>query len=202
MAAHFLPFQIGFGIPRATEAAAHAARTYIASLQPGEGLLKLDFRNAFNLVRRDSMFQTVHEEMPELYPFVHMCYYSASLLNFGEHLLLSDEGLQQGDPLGPLLFCASSLKLARSMTSEFNAWYLDDGSLGGHVTRLLSDLETVRRVGPTIGLVLNDEKCEIVTDDVSVFASMKAVMPNIRHIPSGKAPVGDETSVECRHCPR
>ena len=102
-------------------------------------------------------------------------------------MLLSDEGFQQGDPLGPLLFCATSLKLARSMTSEFNVWYLDDVCLGGCVDDLLHDLETVRRIGPTLGLVLNEGKCEIVFDDVSVVASVKAVMPNIRHIPSNAA---------------
>lgn len=87
------------------------------------------------------------------------------------------------------------------MTSEFNTWYLDDGSIGGHVSSLLSDLATVRRVGPQIGLVLNEDKCEIVTDDVSVVASLKAVMPNIRHIPRSDAvflgaPVGDGASVD------
>jgi len=55
------------------------------------------------------------------------------------------------------------------MTSEFNAWYLDDGSLSGHVSSLLCDLQTIRGVGPSIGLVLNEDKCEIVTDDVSVI---------------------------------
>ena len=65
------------------------------------------------------MLQTVHDELPELYAFVHMCYASSSLLNFGDQLLLSDEGFQQGDPLGLLLFCASSLKLAQTMTSQF-----------------------------------------------------------------------------------
>ena len=157
MAACFLPVQIGFGVPRATEAVAHAARAYVAGLQPGEGLLKLDFKNAFNLISRDCIFQTVHEELPELYPFVHMCYYTVSFLNFGEYLLLSDEGVQQGDPLGPLLFCASLLKLARSMTSEFNAWYLDDGSVGGHVSSLLVDLETVHRVVPPEELLQHSE---------------------------------------------
>jgi len=58
-------------------------------------------------------------------------------------MLLSDEGIQQGDPLGPLLFCVSSLKLDRRMTSEFNAWYLDDGSLGGHVSSLLCEVEKI-----------------------------------------------------------
>jgi hypothetical protein len=179
MAMQFLPVQLGFGVPRATEAAAHAARSYIADLQPGQGLLKLDFKNTLNTVRRDNMFQTVNEEIPELYPFVHMCYASASLLAFGEYLLLSDEGAQQGDPLGPLLFCSSSLKLARSMTSEFNLWYMDDGSIGGDVSSLLSDLETVRRVGPTIGLILNKDKCELITSDASGVTSIETAMPCI-----------------------
>ena len=54
----------------------------------GQGPLKFDFSNAFNEVRRgkmfQNMFQTVHDELPELYPFVHMCYTSASLLSFGD----------------------------------------------------------------------------------------------------------------------
>jgi len=196
MAARFLPFQLGFGVPRATEAAAHAARAYVSSMQPGQGLLKLDFKNAFNTVRRDNMFQAVHDEMPELYAFVHMCYATASLLDFGEHLLLSDEGAQQGDPLGPLLFCGSSLKLTRMMKSEFNAWYLDDGSLGGDVNSLLSDLETVQRVGPTISLLLNEEKCEIVTSDDSVASSLRTVLPNIRHVQLLGALIGDQSAID------
>ena len=141
------------------------------------------------MIRRDGMLQIVHDELPELYPFIHMCNSTASLLSFGEHrpILPSDAGFQPGDPRGPLLFCASSLKLARSMTSEFNDWNLDDGSIGGHVNRLLSDPEIVRRVGPTIGLVLNEVKCEIVTDDADVVASLKAVVPSIRHIPCHEA---------------
>ena len=101
MAERFLPVQLGFGVPRATESAVHAARQYLSKLQPGYGLLKLDFSNAFNSIRRDVMFATVLREMPELYPFVHMCYSNASLLSFGEFLLQSEECAQQGDPLGP-----------------------------------------------------------------------------------------------------
>jgi hypothetical protein len=104
MTTRFLPIQVGFGVPRATEAAAHAARAFISGLQPGEGFLKLDFKNAFNTVRRDEMLLLVHDELPELYAFVYMCYASSSLLDFGAHLLQSDEGFQQGDPLGPCCF--------------------------------------------------------------------------------------------------
>ena len=78
---------------------------------------------------------------------------------------------------------------------------MDDGSVGGDVSSLLYDLDTVRRVGPTIGLVLNDAKCEIITNDDNAVASIRAAMPNIRHIPSDDAimlgaPVGNESSVD------
>ena len=86
------------------------------------------------------------------------------------------------------------------MTSEFDAWYLDDGSLGNHINRLLSDLEIVLRVGPTIGLVLNEMKCEIVTDDADVVASLKAKMPSTWHVQCHEAvllgaPAGEQTAV-------
>ena len=116
-----------------------------------------------------------------------MCYNTSSLLNFGEHVLLSDEGVQQGDPLGPLLFCVASLKLARYMTSEFNLWYLDDGSLGGDVSSLLGDLQTVCCVGPSVGLLLNEAKCEIIMDDADVVTSIRTVLPNIRHVACDEA---------------
>jgi hypothetical protein len=48
------------------------------------------------------------------------------------------------------------------------------------------DLETVKHVGLTIGLELNEDKCEIVTDDDSVAANVRVILPNIRHIPCGE----------------
>ena len=55
--------------------------------------------------------------------------------------------------MGPLIFCASSLKLAKSLKSELNIWYMDDGTLDGDVDVLLDDLETVRKVGSNLGLI-------------------------------------------------
>jgi hypothetical protein len=76
----------------------------------------------------------------------------------------------------------SSLKLAESLKAEFNVWYLDDGSIGGDVETLVNDLETIRGEGYKIGLVLNERKSEIVSDDVSVVARLQAVMPGVRHV--------------------
>jgi hypothetical protein len=73
------------------------------------------------------------------------------------------------------------------MASEFDLWYLDDGSVDGNVDILLRELETVERVRLTIGLELSEDKCEIVTADDSVAASVRVVLPNIRKIPCGEA---------------
>jgi hypothetical protein len=56
MAANLLQIQIGFGDPRSTEAAVRAARSYVTSLQPDQGVLKLDLKNAFNTLSRDNIF--------------------------------------------------------------------------------------------------------------------------------------------------
>ena len=45
---------------------------------------------------------------------------------------------------------------------------MDDGSLGGEVDILIEDFETVRRIGSTYGLLLNEHKCGLVTNDMEV----------------------------------
>jgi hypothetical protein len=182
MASRLAPTQLGFGVRMGTEAAAHAARRFLSDLEPGKALLKLDFCNAFNALKRDYILQTVREELPELYPFVVTCYANGTLLSFGENLIKSEEGAQQGDPLGPLLFCAATFKLAKSMKSEMNLWYIDDGTLGGNVADLLADFQTVRRSGEELGLVLNVSKCELITDDSDVVAKFREVAPDIKHV--------------------
>ena len=68
------PLQLGFGVKQGAEAAAHAARCYISNLGPGEAFLKIDFTNAFNAVSRDEIFRSAEEDVPELLPFINVCY--------------------------------------------------------------------------------------------------------------------------------
>ena len=70
------PTQIGFGICRAAEAAAHAARIYVVSLQPGQAFLILDFVNAFNTLSRDAILNYVATDLPEILNFVKVYDYS------------------------------------------------------------------------------------------------------------------------------
>ena len=73
----------------------------------------------------------------------------------------SQEGPQQGDPLGPTLFCLAVQPLLSSLSSELTAGYLDDFSLGGPEQVVARDVDTVITEGSKLGLHLNFDKCEL-----------------------------------------
>src|SRR5437016_5254103 len=100
----FFPHQLGVGVKGGAEAGAHAARRFWSSYYPSpRAFLKLDFRNAFNEVYRDSVLGQVATHLPQYYKFVSSAYSNPSHLYFCNKLVLSQGGVQQGDPLGPAL---------------------------------------------------------------------------------------------------
>ena len=143
MANLLAPLQLGFGVKRGAEGAVHAARRFLETFQNDQLLLKLNFKNAFNSLRRDKMLQAVEELAPSLLPFVHSAYSSPSILFWEDRVMESSEGVQQGDPLGPLLFCLTIHHLTTLLISPFRLFYLDDGTLGGRCDVVLQDLSIV-----------------------------------------------------------
>ncbi len=69
-----------------------------------KAMVKIDFRNAFNAVSRDCIFDAVKNHFAALLPWVHFCYSGSPFLFAGDSTLHSGCGVQQGDPLGTLLF--------------------------------------------------------------------------------------------------
>ena len=68
-------------------------------------IAKLDFNNAINCLRRDVMLSAVAENTPNIYRFCHIAYDKPTHLKFFSHMILSQKGAHQGDPLGSLVFC-------------------------------------------------------------------------------------------------
>ena len=95
------PQQLGAGVSGGAEAAVHATWRLAQNLPSDHVIVKLDFSNAFNCVRRDVILDAVAANMPEIYCLVHAAYSCEPILVYGEHQLRSSEGAQQGDPLGP-----------------------------------------------------------------------------------------------------
>ena len=55
------PLQLGFGTAKIAEAAVHVGRLFLANSASDKVLLKLNFKNAFNSVRRDKMLEAVQD---------------------------------------------------------------------------------------------------------------------------------------------
>ena len=190
-AALFRPHQLGVGTPKGAEIAVHALRRYIeGNSNASKVVLKIDFKNAFNCIRRDQILTKVKELVPMLYPMVWQSYATASNLYFnGDNIILSKEGVQQGDPLGPFLFSLGIADLMKSCTSEFSAWYLDDGTLGGNADTIEADFQRIQEASDSLGLQINQSKCEVFftnkadqQTNTETLTTLQRIAPDIKPI--------------------
>jgi len=97
--------------------------------------VKIDFTNAFNTIRRDCILEAIANQLPEFLPCVSSTMNNSPDLQFGKYILHSQEGAQQGDPLGPLYFCLIFKDILQSLQSELVLGYLDDVTMGGDCCR-------------------------------------------------------------------
>ena len=100
------PLQLGVGVKAGTEAAVHASRQWLHrnAGHVDKVLVKLDLRNAFNSVDRAAVLSAVRSHLPEAACCADWCYGRSSRLRFGDHVVESAAGVQQGDPFGACVF--------------------------------------------------------------------------------------------------
>jgi hypothetical protein len=183
------PHQAGFGTRNGTEFVVHSARRFIDSGLENGVFLKLDFANAFNTVLRPAILKTVAIELPELFPFIVQAYGTKSHLFYGDTLIQSAEGLQQGDPLAPALFSMVIHPLVTRLQSKFNAWFLDDGTLGGAGPDVVLDLEAILEAASDTGLSLNPSKCEVFVighPPEEILSAISSLLPGITVLGRGE----------------
>src|SRR6218665_2745186 len=137
---------------------AQLSRTKVA-----EAMVKLDFKNAFNSLNRDRMVLALEDIAPELTPYCRLAYAEATVVQFGKFTLLSQVGPQQGNPLGPLLFCLPVQPILQSLSFALTLGYLDDISLGGSTALVAEDVKRIECGCGLMGLQFDREKCEIIT---------------------------------------
>ena len=204
---HFYPNQMGVGIKQGIEIAAHAGRLFANKTTPSV-LLKLDFRNAFNEIRRDVILKQTKELLPNYYNYIHQCYSKDSTLFFGQENILSRCGVQQGDPLGPLLFSIAIQPIINQISCEFNVWYLDDGNIGGDPESVFKNLEMIIKKSNEVGLQLNFTKTEIIFLHMDqnkaneALESFQELIPGVKILRDNEllllgAPIFNETSKSC-----
>ena len=161
-------------------------------------VVKVDMRNAFNLVSRQAILDECALHFPELLPWATWCYAAHPLLWHPMGHISSEAGVQQGDPLGPLLFALVLQKIINAIDADddcvhilYQAWYLDDGTLAGKKSAILRALSLLDSIGPALGIFVNLSKCEVFCKgDTSEFpSSMKS--SHVPHLVLLGAPIGD-----------
>jgi hypothetical protein len=157
------PLQLGVNTPQATELIAHSARLFLQDHNNEGAMLQIDFKNAFNSIDRITMLDTIWNVCPSLAPWAQWCYgHPSNLIVSPQCSLLSSEGVQQGDPLGPLFFALTIQKLVESLNKIndvfWSCWYLDDGIITGSIEALESCLQVIQQ-SSNVGLKLNYSKC-------------------------------------------
>ena len=103
----FQNLQLGVGVKGGAEAIIHSTKiSYekILTSSSSSGILQIDFCNAFNSIKRSEMLNAVANSMPGIAAFTNSCYSQNSQLFYDKFFVSSESGIQQDDPIGPLLF--------------------------------------------------------------------------------------------------
>ena len=119
-------------------------------------------QKCLQLQKREEILRRVADMAPDLYKYVCHAYATETSLAFGSFEIVSKEGVQQGDPLGPLLFCLCLHPIITNLQCDLRIGYMDDVTLGGHISDVSMTIEIINREGSSIGLKLNPTKCEVV----------------------------------------
>ena len=128
--------------------------------------LKVDIKNAFQMMRRHTIAAWLHRISPSAVPYFLLHYRNNFPLYFFNELLVSQCGVLQGSSESSTAFMAGFNDFLISFAAAFpslslNAWLFDDGNLIGDVSTLRLAFLYLQEHLPSIGLELNLSKCEI-----------------------------------------
>ena len=130
------------------------------------------------------MLEAVARLVPEIYAFCFNAYSCQPIIMFNNSSVVSASGVQQGDPLGPLLFSIALQPLLLMLSSELRVGYLDDVTIGGPIEVVDRDVELVHREAHSIGLDLNPNKCEVIG---SINKNCHSILKDFVQVDSGDA---------------
>nr|GFD30787.1 hypothetical protein [Tanacetum cinerariifolium] len=168
-------------------------------------MLLVDFKNAFNLVDQEVMLRKVRLRSLAISRWVEFCYSNPARLYYKEHTLWSCQGVQQDDPLGPLLFSLVLhpliCKIRDSLSLSFHDWYLDDGTIIEDTLVVGKVLELIIEDRPGCGLHLNVHKTKVFWPKEDPRIRLAGIFPpNIARPLHGVKLLGGPASVDIDFC--
>ncbi|CAN0290043.1 unnamed protein product, partial [Laminaria digitata] len=137
--------------------------------ETGNWLVLTDCLNAFNTVKRAAVLEEVANCVPALTPSVAKCYGTRPCSLGGSKetwTIACSSGVQQGDPMGPAMFCLALRPMLKRFRQELEGEgveafaYMDDVSLGlmGITANTVRAFAFLRRGLDDIGIVVSPAK--------------------------------------------
>ncbi|CAD6969592.1 unnamed protein product, partial [Tilletia controversa] len=187
-----LPCQLGVGSAGGTEPSIRLGDRLVEGQLPGyTHISSIDIKNAFNSLERESIDDAVHEHCGDAYRFAKWRYEQEAELfvmqNGHMEIILSQQGVQQGDPFGPFFFSVSIRNLIKRLQAFLGedcivVFYLDDGYIfskeAGTLERVKEFFRGESEAKRSCGLELNEAKCkemsktEILESGMAMLGSM------------------------------
>lgn len=161
-------------------------------------LVSVDARNAFNNYSRQALLKLIVERAPNLARFVNLLYGGdAPPIVFGDHILRSAEGSQQGDPLSMLLFSLVIQPMLKRVSAEcdllLNVWYADDGALVGTHAQVKKALDIIAQEGLKVQYFMRPDKSRAFWPTMNVIRMAPLVLAyplKVQRIPTGLRSLG------------
>ncbi|XP_026459935.1 uncharacterized protein LOC113360664 [Papaver somniferum] len=127
------------------------------------------------------LIKEVRLHCPGISRWVEFCYLQPTKLYYDQYILSSTLGVQQGDPLGPLMFTLTLHPLVKFIASQckldLQAWYLDNGTIIGDTLEVAKALHIIETEGPGRGLHLNVKKTEVFWPSIDPRSTADGVFP-------------------------
>lgn len=136
------------------------------------------------------------QHLPQLSAWVRLCYGAPSNLVAGKHVVPSQSGVQQGDPLGPALFALAIHPAEQAARREaeagmgrslhLSALFMDNGTVAGDAATVAAWYASVTPRFRDIGLEVNPSRCCAVRRGGSVAlhdVDLHACRAHVRGLP-------------------
>jgi hypothetical protein len=137
-----------------------------------EGASLFDARNGFNELHRYHMLWQVRHRWAKGSRFAFNCYrhFNQVIVRRGNgrkaFIILSEEGLSQGDPLAMILYGVALLPLVEGLRQAVpeatTPWFADDSAAIGNMHKCAKCLEYLSEHGPTYGYYIEPEKTHVI----------------------------------------
>ncbi|KAL0222939.1 hypothetical protein P9112_002329 [Eukaryota sp. TZLM1-RC] len=144
-------------------------------------IFNLDFKNAFNSVKRKAIFEVIKSDFPELTSSFYQFYGKESDSVFNSFGVKSSSGVKQGDPLGSLLFCLAIHTTLDIIEQKYPSIkivaYINDITLIGSFDLLELVAQEIADSYKNIGLYLNASKCLLIGSSAQDLVINDSIVP-------------------------